>query len=174
MVTSLSIDATVSRFRAMTTAWYDQTPSARLAFDEFLQFYCDVRVEGTSLEEDGDELVIEYGPTRKLGITEFRDFRSDECDEDDSDENFMSLSLSRTVYPHSLDDTDADFDHDSIEFALCLFFAPATGDEEFHSSGGSTPEEVTADVAEYEQLQVIQEMLTQTPASFEAYIGGGG
>jgi hypothetical protein len=174
MATSLSIDATVSRYREMATAWYIQTPSARSAFDEFLQFYRDVRVDGTSLEEDGDELVIEFGPTRKLGIDEFRDFRFDETDDADGDEQYLCLSLSRTVYPYSLDNMDADFDHDSIEFALCLFFARATGDEEFHTAGGSTPEEVTTDVLEFETNQVIKEMLTQMPVSIEAYVGGGG
>lgn len=174
MATSLSIDATLSRYREMATAWYAQTPSVRCAFDEFLQFYRDVRVDGTSLEEDGDELVIEYGPTRKLGINEFRDFRLDESDDDDGDDEYLTLSLSRTVYPHSLDDMDAEFDHDSIEFALCLYFARATGDEGFHTAGGSTPEEVTADVLEYEMNQVIKEVLTQMPFSIEAYVGGGG
>ncbi|MGI9518049.1 MAG: hypothetical protein ACR2NP_13430, partial [Pirellulaceae bacterium] len=71
MTNPLSLDAAVAQYRKLATEMYDDLPTARAAFDTFLQFYCDTRVEGASLDDDGDELNIEYGPCRKLGVTQF-------------------------------------------------------------------------------------------------------
>ncbi|MCB9143738.1 MAG: hypothetical protein H6635_00085 [Anaerolineales bacterium] len=131
---------------------------------ELFAWYRENRITGTSLIEDGDMLLLQWGVTRPLDIIEPTDLRGvgDEKIKF-SDTKFQYLNFTRQVFAN-YDDKEVEFDDVAIQMRITLCYEATAEKENSDGFWIETPNDVERGEERFRSTPFVN-LLMKTPAS---------
>ena len=148
-----------------------QPLTGQRVLDELTAWYRDTRVEGAALEEDADMLLLQWGATQPLIVSEPTDLR--ELGDDDlkfADQEVKYLDFTRQVSATS-DDEDAEFDDAAVQMSITLGFAPADGSEPGSNQWINTPDDLDAGKRHFLDVPFVQSLIAVPARSVSITVG---
>jgi hypothetical protein len=110
--------------------------------DDLIAWYRDNRIAGAALDQDADMLLLQWGVTRPLVVSEPTDLR--EVGDDAikfSDQELKYLDFTRQVLAAG-DDEDVEFDGAAVQMSIALSFALADGSEPGSNQWINSPDDI--------------------------------
>lgn len=131
--------------------------------NEFFAWYRESRITGTSLTEDGDMLLLQWGVTRPLDIIEPTDMReiSDEKIKF-SDSKFQYLNFTRQVFAN-YGNKEIEFDDVAIQMSITLCFEQTTEREDSEGFWIESPSDIERGEERFRSTPFVN-MLMKAPA----------
>ena len=139
--------------------------------EELTAWYRGNRVTGTTLDEQDDMLLLQWGATTPLDVSEPTDLRSlGDKDVKFADQEVRYLDFTRQVFAPG-DDPDADFDDSAVQMSITLGYEPADGKERGSNLWIKTPTEIDSGKNEFCAVSFVQSLL-RLPARRVAITAG--
>lgn len=131
---------------------------------EIFTWYRENRIIGTSLIENGDMLLLQWGVTRPMEIFEPTDLRSISDEKIKfSTSRFQYLNFTRQVVT-DFGNKDIEFDDVAIQMSISLFFGSTEEKGNSDSLWIETPNEVKSGEEKFRSIPFVN-LLIETPAS---------
>src|SRR4051812_18574000 len=116
--------------------------TGRRVLEELTAWYRDRRIEGALVDEDGDMLLLQWGKSRQLMLSEPTDLRGiGDGKLKYGRREVKYLDFRRQVFP-SGGDEDVEFDDEAVQMSIMLGFGPADGGEVGANRWIHTPDEI--------------------------------
>jgi hypothetical protein len=163
----MTIDLETAIQRFLETARNLLTESAITAeavLQRVVQDYCDVRIEGASIDTEGDILLLQWGAISPLVTDNPLDLRN----ASDAEIAFEKLErqyidFTRQVFVAG-DDEDVDFDDSAVQLSITLVYGLATGDEPSSNQWIANPRRIDSEIAKFTIYPFVQKLFA-TPTS---------
>jgi hypothetical protein len=175
MAPIVSQEEVVHLFRDLTMPFI-KAPATPLEdiLSAFFAFYCDTRVEGADLEEEGDMILLEWGANCPHLIHSFMDFRESGGEEVDFDEHeYEWIGLTRQIQVGGGEEEE---EGEAMGLCLFLYFSPAK--EEDEENGGSlmipTPEALRPKLKEWKQSPYVARLLKARASKVSGFVSAIG
>lgn len=148
-----------------------QPLTGQRVLDELTAWYRDNRVEGAALDEDADMLLLQWGATRPLIVSEPTDLRN-RGDEDLKfvEQEVQYLDFTRQVFTAG-DDEEADFDDSAVQMSITLGYGPADGDEPGSNHWIHTPDDIDSGKAEFVGTPFVKSLISAPAKSVAITVG---
>jgi hypothetical protein len=128
--------------------------------DELTAWYRDSGIDGAAIDQAADMLLLQWGTTRPLLVSEPIDLRKR------GDDNLMFaaqelryLDFTRQVFVAG-EDEEAQFDDVAVQMSITLGFQPADGTEPISNLWIETPDEIDKKVMEFREIPFVQAHLS--------------
>jgi hypothetical protein len=132
--------------------------------NELIAWYRESRITGTSLIEDGDMLLLQWGVTRPLDIIEPTDMRGiDDGKIKFSDSKFQYMSFTRQVFANHVN-KGVEFDDVAIQMSITLCYETTAEKEKSDSLWIETPDDIERGEEKFRSTPFVN-LLMKTPAS---------
>jgi hypothetical protein len=162
---TIDLETSIGNFLALGRQLQSLQPLiGERVINEIIAWYKENRISGTSLIENGDMLLLQWGVMQPLDIIEPTDLRGigDEKIKF-SDSKFKYLNFTRQVFAN-FDDQDVEFDDAAIQMSITLCYEATT--EKVNSDGFwiQTPSEVESGEERFRSTPFVN-FLMEAPAS---------
>jgi len=171
-VPATDFKTTIAEFLALGRRLQASKPlTGQRVLDELTAWYRDIRVNGASLDEDADMLLLQWGATQPLLVAEPTDLRGFGDDElKFSDQELKYLGFTRQVFAAD-EDEDAEFDDAAVQMSITLGFAPADGSEAGSNQWINTPDDIEGGKREFLAVPFVQSLIGVPARSVAITVG---
>jgi hypothetical protein len=129
------------------------------ALDELTTWYRDSRIEGAAVDEDADMLLLQWGATRPLIVSEPADLRQHSDDDlTFADQEMRYLDFTRQVFVAG-EDEEAEFDDVAVQMSITLGYQPSDGTEPMSNLWIEAPDDLDKQVTEFRSIPYVQSHL---------------
>ena len=168
-MTEVSQEDAVNKFSQLTKPFLSANANPRSLIETIANFYRDFRIAGTTIEADGDMLLLEWGTTRPHIISDFTDFRFlSDGDVSFDTREFQWLGLTRQIFASEND--EAEFDDEATGLCAYLFFNEKSGGEPSSNLWVSSPSELSVKLKEFLQNHFVENLVYSKPSLVNAFV----
>ncbi len=127
---TIDLETAVTDFLALGRRLQSIQPlTGERVFSELVSWYQNTRLEGASLADGVDMLLLQWGGSREIVLSEPTDLRQGWDEPKFTDAEISYLNFTRQVFAQG-EDEDEEFDDSAVHMSITLGFEPADGSEE--------------------------------------------
>jgi hypothetical protein len=140
----------------------DSALSAERSLDAVAEWYRDTRVTGALLDEDGDMLLLQWGATRPVDVSEPTDLRRV------ADGGVRSTSQKQTYIDvtrqiHARTEDEEEFDDSAVQLSVTLCYGPSSGNEPGSNMWIGSPNDLGPGLVAFRAVAFVRPLLSVTP-----------
>jgi hypothetical protein len=156
----IDFETAITDFLTLGRRLYETKPlTGEHVLDELTAWYRKSRIEGASIDEDADMLLLQWGATQPLILSEPTDLR--ERGDDNltfADQKVCYLDFTRQVFVAEKDE-EVEFDDAAVQMSITLGFQSADGSEPMSNLWVETPDDLDKGTVGFREIPFVRSHL---------------
>lgn len=168
-MTNLTAKESVTEFARLLEPFIQFPEKPSVVFEVLFDFYRNVRISGTKVENDDDMLLLASGYLKPLLMSGFTDFRKikDKNIKYDTDK-YLYVGLERQIFPS--ENEDSEFDDAAFGLFCEFIYEKSERKEEIKSLWIHQPSEINGKLQNFLEIQLAKRLYDIKPLRINAYL----